>query len=119
MVFLRVFNRKGQSVAEYATLFAIIIGAVVAMQLYVKRALQARQRDSMVHMMRNALGMGGGDKFQYEPYYQTKNINQQLMQNSQTVLDTNMNALSNQFSHIEYGAGSFEEQEGDNALGNY
>ncbi len=119
MAFMNLSSKRGQSVAEYATLFAIIIGAAVAMQLYVKRALQARQKDSMVHMMRNALGMGAGDKFQYVPYYETKNINQQVVQNSQVVLDKNINALSNQFSHVEYESGSYEVQEGDDALGNY
>lgn len=37
-------TRKGQSMAEYAVLFAIVIGAAVAMQQYVKGRLQATVR---------------------------------------------------------------------------
>jgi len=32
--------RRGQSTAEYAVLFAIVIGAAIAMQQYVKQRLQ-------------------------------------------------------------------------------
>ena len=38
MRFLR--TRQGQSMAEYAILFAIVIGAAIAMQQYVKSRLQ-------------------------------------------------------------------------------
>jgi len=34
--------KKGQSILEYAILFAIIIAALVVMQVYVKRAYQGR-----------------------------------------------------------------------------
>ena len=40
---LKLFrNRKGQSVAEYAIVIALVIGAGTAMQIYVKRSLQGR-----------------------------------------------------------------------------
>ncbi len=37
-------NKKAQSTAEYAILIALVVGAVVAMQTYVKRGIQARQK---------------------------------------------------------------------------
>ncbi len=34
-------NKKGQNTAEYAILIALVVAAVVAMQTYVKRSMQA------------------------------------------------------------------------------
>ena len=118
MGLVKLSNRRGQSVAEYATLFAIIIGAAVAMQLYVKRGLQAKQKDSMVYMMRDALGMGAGDDFQYEPYYQSRNINQSMNQNSKMTLENGMHAVVNEYSEISYDTGAYEKQEGWDAFKN-
>lgn len=36
--------RKGQSTAEYAILIGVVIGALVAMQVYVRRSLQAKAK---------------------------------------------------------------------------
>lgn len=38
-------HKKAQSTAEYAILIGLVIAAVVGMQTYVKRGLQARVRD--------------------------------------------------------------------------
>ncbi len=64
----RKLNKMAQSTAEFAIVISIVIGAIVAMQIYVKRALQARVRDA-------SDGLGSG---QYEPYY----LQQQTSQNS-------------------------------------
>ena len=37
-------NRKGQSILEYALLFAVVAAAFMAMNLYFQRATQARLR---------------------------------------------------------------------------
>lgn len=65
-------GKKAQTTAEYAILIALVVGAVVAMQVYVKKGIQGRIRDVVDHT-----GSGGevagenltlsGD--QYEPYY--------------------------------------------------
>lgn len=67
-------KRKAQSTAEYAILFGIIIGAVVAMQTYIKRGLQARVKDSTDVMTGvsgdpAATGKAIGKRNQFEPYY--------------------------------------------------
>ena len=36
---IRGFYNKAQSTAEYAIVLALVVGAVVAMQIYVKRGL--------------------------------------------------------------------------------
>lgn len=69
---------KGQSTAEYAIIIAVVIGAATAMQTYVKRGLQARQKAGTdaftgVTATFNEESVPGGAKFaaigQYEPYY--------------------------------------------------
>lgn len=70
---------KAQSTAEYAVILAVVIGAAVAMQTYVKRGLQARQKagtDAFTGITATFSGVGGnataasfGQLAQYEPYY--------------------------------------------------
>ncbi len=71
---------KAQTVAEYAVLFSLVIAAAVAMQLYVKRGLQARMKsgtDAFTSISGNIADATGGaftsaqigNQGQYEPYY--------------------------------------------------
>ena len=39
-------NRKGQSTLEYAILIIIIIGALLSLQIYIKRGIQGRLKSS-------------------------------------------------------------------------
>ncbi len=43
---LRMFRKRGQSTLEYAVLIVVIIAALIAMQVYLKRGLQGRLRES-------------------------------------------------------------------------
>jgi hypothetical protein len=43
----RRFSKKGQSTAEYAIVIALVIGALLGMQKYVKRGLQGRVKDAL------------------------------------------------------------------------
>ena len=40
--------KKAQSTAEYAILISVIVGAALAMQVYIKRSLQAKMHDAGV-----------------------------------------------------------------------
>ena len=73
---MSLLNRRGQSIAEYAILFAVVIGAYVAMQVYARRGLQARVKSATDALT----GVNGtftagtitasfDAKSQYEPYY--------------------------------------------------
>lgn len=68
-------GRLGQSTAEYALLFGVAITAIVAMQVYVKRGMNARFKDatdSATDAVWAKLGNGGAppkEATQYEPYY--------------------------------------------------
>lgn len=59
-----MLNKRGQNTAEYALLIALVIGAAIAMQTYVKRAWQGGVKFSVDKLRKNATSME-----QYEPYY--------------------------------------------------
>lgn len=59
--------KKGQSTAEYAIVIGLVIAAVVAMQVYVKRGLQAKVKDAVDY--KSAGDSVTGTTSQYEPYY--------------------------------------------------
>jgi len=45
-----MFNRRGQSPAEYAVLISVVIGALLAMQIYMKRGAMGRLKDASDQM---------------------------------------------------------------------
>lgn len=53
-------GKRAQSTAEYAILIALVIGAALAMQIYVKRGMQGKVKTTVDGKL--------GSK-QYEPYY--------------------------------------------------
>lgn len=57
-------GQEGQSLAEYALLLGVVLAAMVTIQTYAKRGLQARYR-SVVDGAMIAIGA----PTQYEPYY--------------------------------------------------
>lgn len=72
-----MFNRKGQNVAEYSILIALVVAAAIAMQTYVKRGLQGRVADAVDHAPGGVVG-GTDLTFstrQYEPDYTTSTAN--------------------------------------------
>lgn len=106
---------RAQSTAEYVTLFAIIIGAVVAMQLFVKRASQARMKDAFTYFAgKNGLNIQG--KMQYEPYYSTQNITQESSSSSAVKLGSNFVVSTSTEAESGYTSGSYEVQENSESL---
>lgn len=61
-------NKKAQSVAEYVIVLGLIVGAVMAMQTYVKRGLQGRLKDAIDYADTGTDGLQFTTK-QYDPYY--------------------------------------------------
>ena len=61
---MRLFKTRAQSTAEYAILFALVIGAAAAMQVYIKRGLQGGVKYATDKLKSSDTGTG-----QYEPYY--------------------------------------------------
>ncbi len=74
----RRLGKRAQTTAEYAILIALIVGAVVAMQIYVKRGIQGRVRDVVDHTGTGGEVAGENLTFtasQYEPYYNQSTAN--------------------------------------------
>jgi hypothetical protein len=69
---LKLFkSKKAQNTAEYAIMIAIVIGVFSAMQLYVRRGLQARIKAGTDNIPAAVAGGSTvlGTDTQYEPYY--------------------------------------------------
>ncbi|MDP8260903.1 MAG: hypothetical protein P9M01_00985 [Candidatus Kappaea frigidicola] len=66
--------KQAQSTAEYAILISVIVGAALAMQVYIKRSLQAKMHDAGIALTDVSGDLTGegvilGTTKQYEPYY--------------------------------------------------
>ena len=69
--------RKAQSTAEYAIVIGLVIGAAVAMQIYVKRGLQAKMKDAVDYNDPDSKTVTGAALFKglpYEPKYTQSNM---------------------------------------------
>jgi Flp pilus assembly pilin Flp len=64
-------NRKAQNTAEYALLIALVVAAIIAMQTYAQRSLQARVHDASIYLATSTGTIGNST--QYEPYYTQTN----------------------------------------------
>ena len=62
-------NRIAQITSEYAILVSLIIAALVGMQIYLKRGIQARLRDAADY----PVASGVFNTSQYEPAYHASN----------------------------------------------
>ena len=64
-------NKRAQQTAEYAILIALVVGAVIAMQTYAQRTIQARVRGASIYLASGSADAGNvlGTQLQYEPYY--------------------------------------------------
>jgi uncharacterized protein (UPF0333 family) len=60
-------NKKAQQTAEYALLISLVVAAVIAMQTYAQRAMQARIRGAAQYLGEQTSQLGTAN--QYEPYY--------------------------------------------------
>lgn len=69
-------DKKAQNTMEYALLIALVVGVFSAMQIYVRRGLQARLKGGVDSLPDVVLSQSGnetsgifGNLTQYEPYY--------------------------------------------------
>ena len=110
----RIFNKKGQNTAEYALLISLVVAAIIAMQTYAQRALQARIREASVYMVNGTQNPGGGQPGlggmdQYEPYYLTTNYEITRDSNESQLLGINMVARSDTSTRAR-ASGGFQAQ---------
>lgn len=63
-------NHGQVTMSQYAIMFFLAIGSLVAMTTYVQRMLQARIRDTKIYMIDNVRALTGVNvSYEYEPYY--------------------------------------------------
>ena len=64
-------SNDGQSTAEYAIVIALVLGALVGMQTYVRRAINARIADASDNSLPDTLKTGATAtrRYQFEPDY--------------------------------------------------
>ena len=67
--------RRGQTMAEYAIVLTVVITAIVAMQIYVKRGLQGKVAGVTDNLGVGLAAQGIPTPNQYEPYYAQANYN--------------------------------------------
>lgn len=64
---------------EYAIVFSVVAAAILGMQIFLKRGLQAKEKDVVDHFTSvSGSGPGGpaiGTTTQYEPYYAQSDYN--------------------------------------------
>ena len=104
---------KGQSTAEYAILIALVVAAVIAMQTYAKRALQAKVRDASLYMVAQTNEMG--NSVQYEPYYLESAFNTTRDSASNIILGNQVTGQNSTFN-VERATGGFQQFGFNNAM---
>lgn len=67
---MKFFSKRAQSTAEYAIVIALVIGAAIAMQVYVRRGLQGGLKFATDKLRRD-----DNATEQYEPYYTQSETN--------------------------------------------
>lgn len=102
-------NKKAQNTAEYALLISLVVAAVIAMQTYAQRAIQARIRDAAQYMAAQTSELGTTN--QYEAYYQAseydidRNSTETAIHNNSTIsLTTDEARTRDGSSSVSYNA---------------
>lgn len=94
--------RKGQHFAEYAILIAVVLSAIIGMQLYVQRTLQARYHTGSRYLISKMQEAAGNSALpsQYEPYYTQSNFIMERQSNMQENLfgRTDINRYTNELA---------------------
>ena len=72
-------RKTGQSTAEYAIVIGLVIAAAVAMQVYVKRGIQAKIKGAVDYQPDKMFTTG-----QYEPDYSSSNMDSSRTAKEQT-----------------------------------
>jgi hypothetical protein len=115
-----MLKRKGQNIAEYSILIALIIAAAVAMQVYVKRGMQGRIADAVDYnptVSPDQYTTYNWETKQYEPYYLDANA---VVSSDRTYQETLGNRGQTQRAGLDEETrrevGSYERQKGADQL---
>ena len=98
-------NKRAQQTAEYALLISLVVAAVIAMQTYAQRSLQAKIRDASRFMSKQSSEMGTTN--QYEPYYLESSYDVSRDETTSEYLDLS-DSGTEQTSNRERGLGGYQ-----------
>jgi len=93
-------RKKAQNTAEYAIVLGLVVGAVVAMQVYVKRGLQGRIQQFATYNDSAVNDNWSADmnfKEQYEPYYLDSEFEVDRQSDGYGRIDTDVGAAAFMF----------------------
>jgi uncharacterized protein (UPF0333 family) len=107
-------NKKAQQTAEYALLISLVVAAVIAMQTYAQRTIQARIRDASQYLTSQTSAMGSTN--QYEPYYLDTDYNV-LSDSTKTEIQDNETIRFEQDFNRTRGGSGYQTSRYDTALG--
>ena len=96
-------NRKGQNTAEYALLISLVVAAIIAMQTYAQRTLQARIRDASKYLVNGTSPLG--NTTQYEPYYLQSNYAVDRTSTETQLMDTNLLGMNESSNRVRQANG--------------
>lgn len=115
-----MLNKKGQNIAEYVILVALIIAAAAAMQVYLKRGLQGRMADAVDHAPTVQVDQSGVPTplnfatKQYEPYYSNSASDVASTSNyADTIGNRGDITRATMGQQTQRAAGSYDRQEWD------
>jgi len=111
-------NKKAQQTAEYALLISLVVAAVIAMQTYAQRTIQARIRDASVYLATETSQIGSTN--QYEPYYLETDytvVRDDIVRDTQTKAGTDTVIALDKLTNRTRGAGGFQSSSYDTAFG--
>jgi len=89
-------EKRGQSVVETAVLMLVIVGVLIAMQVYLKRGIQGRLRSGV-----DSIGE------QYDPRATSSSFTINHMSNATTTTNTTTQEKNVNPGYIDYGNGIF------------
>lgn len=111
---LKRLSKRAQTTAEYAILIALVVGAVIAMQIYVRRSLQGKIKDATdlpLNLTGTGLNATSFNTTQYEPYYfnstatttQTQTLGEQMQTGGGITRSTNASSTVNRNQTTGWG----------------
>lgn len=111
-------NKKAQQTAEYALLISLVVAAVIAMQTYAQRTIQARIRDASQYLATETSELGTTN--QYEPYYLETDyqvVRDDLVKDTQTGVGTGAVVALDKLTNRTRGADGYQKSSYDTAFG--
>jgi uncharacterized protein (UPF0333 family) len=99
-------NKKAQQTAEYALLISLVVAAVIAMQTYAQRSIQAKIRDAAVYLTDKTSTIGNST--QYEPYYLKSDYDVTRDETTTEILDAG-NVRSDELSNRSRATGGYQQ----------